>query len=305
MLAAPALRSAGGRTDERVALVALIALLAITTGWWMLALVPIRDAPEWLERTRYVCFGVLDNGLPDAGGWVGLIGSPLGMLFLLLVGWGRGVRNLVRRARTSPALAGTLTALGFGALMLVAGAFVRVAGARAAAAVTDPVTALAAADHPRLDTQAPPLDLIDHNGVIRSLASLRGRPVLVTFAFGHCQTVCPIVVRNVLAAQAVQEAATVSPAVLIVTVDPWRDMPSRLPSIAQAWRLPADNAWVLGGEIDAVESALDAWRVARERDLRTGDVTHPALVYVIDAAGRIAFATTGGADVLGELLRRL
>jgi hypothetical protein len=37
-----------------------------------------------------------------------------------------------------------------------------------------------------------------------------------------------------------------------------------------------------------VEAALDAWDVPRTRDLATGEVTHPSLVYVIDAAGRIA-----------------
>jgi cytochrome oxidase Cu insertion factor (SCO1/SenC/PrrC family) len=141
--------------------------------------------------------------------------------------------------------------------------------------------------------------------VQRSLADLRGRPVLVTFAFGHCETLCPLVVGQVLAAQASLAGSAASPAVLIVTVDPWRDVPSRLPSMAAAWHLPARDAWVLGGDVATVEATLDAWRVPRDRDLRTGDVTHPALVYVIDAAGRIAFATTGGTAILRGVVDRL
>jgi hypothetical protein len=50
---------------------------------------------------------------------------------------------------------------------------------------------------------------------------------------------------------------------------------------------------------------LDAWEVPRSRDLNTGEVTHPSLVYVIDREGRIAFAATGDAATLAGLLRRL
>ena len=38
---------------------------------------------------------------------------------------------------------------------------------------------------------------------------------------------------------------------------------------------------------------------------RTGDVTHPPLVYILDAEGRIAYATTGGVEAMVELLGRV
>jgi cytochrome oxidase Cu insertion factor (SCO1/SenC/PrrC family) len=134
---------------------------------------------------------------------------------------------------------------------------------------------------------------------------VRGRPALVTFAFGHCETICPAIVKQVVTAQAELADNGTPVGVLIVTVDPWRDLPSRLPFIADAWDLPARDAWVLSGEVATVERTLDAWGVARARDLRNGEVTHPSLVYVIDTRGRIAFATTGGTAVLRELVERL
>ena len=137
-----------------------------------------------------------------------------------------------------------------------------------------------------------------------TLAQFRGRPEFVTFAFGHCETVCPLIVHDVVRAQA--GLPDLDPVVLVVTLDPWRDTPSRLPAIARQWGLGA-HAFALGGPVVDVERTLDAWSVGRERDLRTGEVTHATLLYVIDRDGRIAFALAGGAGAatIAELARRL
>ena len=86
--------------EERFALSMLVVAFLVTAAWWALALWPVADAPAWLTRTRYVCFGVQESGLPDAGGWVGLIFAPLGMFGIVLIGWNAGVRGLLRRARS-------------------------------------------------------------------------------------------------------------------------------------------------------------------------------------------------------------
>jgi cytochrome oxidase Cu insertion factor (SCO1/SenC/PrrC family) len=90
------------------------------------------------------------------------------------------------------------------------------------------------------------------------------------------------------------------PAVVVVTLDPWRDTPSRLPHLAEQWGLGSD-AFVLSGAVEDVERVLDAWNVARERDLRTGDISHPALVYVVDRKGRIAYAANGDPELVAGL----
>jgi len=128
----------------------------------------------------------------------------------------------------------------------------------------------------------------------------------VTFAFGHCETVCPVVVRH---ARAAQENARVrnpelSPRLVVVTLDPWRDTPSRLPHLAKHWELGADS-FVLSGEVEDVNAALDRWQIPRKRDESNGDVAHPPIVFVVDAEGRIAFGATAGAETISELLRRV
>ena len=44
--------------------------------------------------------------------------------------------------------------------------------------------------------------------------------------------------------------------------------------------------------------------MARERVLDTGDIVHPALVYLLDAEGTIVYAASGHADLIEELARR-
>src|SRR5690606_32231812 len=148
-------------------------------------------------------------------------------------------------------------------------------------------------------------DLQSHDGVQRSLEEFGGRVALVTFAYAHCTTVCPIVVSHALAAQQQLTATGERPVVLILTLDPWRDTPSRLPEMARSWGLPETDALVLGGSVDDVERALDAWEVPRSRDASTGEVAHPALTYVVDREGRIAFATNGGPAAIVSLVERL
>lgn len=292
---------------QRWALGALGGLVVVTVAWWALALWPVPGGnPAWLERARLVCFGATESGLPDASGWLLLVGQPLGMLGLLMVGWGRTVRAAV--AHLSGSVPGQVV-MGATALLLVGGlgaAGVRVANASEAAAFQPPPAGeMPSPDYPRLDREAPAERLVDQHGRRVGVDDLAGRPALVTFAFGHCTTLCPVVVHRARAArELVAEAGGEAPALVVVTLDPWRDLPSRLPHLAEQWELP-DEALVLSGEVDEVNAALDAWGVARERDPLTGDITHPPLVFVLDREGTVAYASTGGAEALAELVRRV
>ncbi|HEX9884855.1 MAG TPA: SCO family protein, partial [Longimicrobiales bacterium] len=219
----------------RLTLFALLGILAVTAAWWALALWPTAGAPpEWLARARAVCFNAGPDGLPDVSGWMLLIGQPMGMLGFLVVVWPaplfRGVRWLTDRPSGWATLAGALV-LVLGGLT---GAGVRVARASAAQAPPRLPQMMAAADHPRLDQEAPELGLVDQRGDRVTLADLEGRPALVTFAFGHCGDICPVVVES--ARRARDDAwGTDGAALVVVTLDPWRDTPPRLSDLAERW----------------------------------------------------------------------
>jgi len=291
--------------EEMQALVGLVAILLVTASWWALALWPVGDAPAWLARTRYVCFGVAETGLPDAAGWVGLSAGPGGMLAILLVGFWGGFRGLMARARWSVPTRGVLAVLLLGFLLLPAGAALRVWRVAELTAAETAAGGLPPASYPRLDRAAPPLALTAHDGTTFGLVRTAGTPTLVTFAYGHCVTVCPVVVHDALRARDRLAAEGVDVNVVVVTLDPWRDTPTRLPDLARSWGLPAEGAWLLGGSVAEVEAALDAWEVPRSREPATGMITHPALTYVLDSAGRVMFAAAGGVDALTVLVGRL
>lgn len=299
------------RLRERIALGALAAILAITATWWTLALWPLpASTPAWLLRTRAVCFGSTSTGLPDAAGWTALIGQPALMLGILLVVWGDSITaglGAVAQSRvgriTLRSVALVLIGAALAATARVAGATGAGAGDVSAAAVV-PAPSPLPSNYPRLERPAPALDLVDQHGAAVTLERFRGRPVLVTFAYAHCETVCPLVVQDVLRARRALADLPAPPAVVVVTLDPWRDTPSRLPSIAVQWRLEGD-AVVASGSVAAVEAVLDRWDIARARDTRTGELTHPAVVYVVDRSGKIAYAINGGAEAVAELVRRL
>ena len=149
----------------------------------------------------------------------------------------------------------------------------------------------------------PVFTLVDQSGQAFTSEGLKGHVTLVTFAFAHCHTVCPAIVQTLrsLAAKLGDQA----PDIAVITLDPWRDTPSRLPQMHEEWQMPR-RVRVLSGEIGDVTSTLDGFHVPWTRDEATGDVVHPALVYAIDADGRIAYGfNTPSVDWLAEAVRRL
>lgn len=290
------------RRAERpgAALIGLVAILAITLAWWALALWPVGSVePEWLARTRAACFGSSNGGLPGASGWILLIGEPIGMLAMLLLGWGRSLRHdlaLVRASFGYRAAALGVVAAMFGVTTILG---VHVARATEIARRTPDFLVDAAQ---RLDAAAPVMSLIDQRGRATSLADFHGRPVLVTFAYGHCTTVCPATVNELRVAR--RAAGRPDLPLIVITLDPWRDTPDRLPAMAEHWGLAGSDR-VLSGPVADVERVLDAFGVARQRDQTTGDIAHISSVFVVDSASRLAWRLSAGAGKLPGMLRRI
>jgi protein SCO1 len=263
---------------------------ASTLSWMAFAFAPLpSDPPAWLTAARYACFGTVGAGLPAAWGLMMLILSPLTLLAGIVVLWGRELVSSVRRVARSPLGQAVVAVLGIA--VIVEGSWV--ASKMRAARQTDGwvVSALPQGsmalpgDYPRGGVTAPGFTLVDQHGDAVSLARLRGRPVVVTFVYAHCQTLCPMIVETLK--QALPGAP--SSEVLLVTLDPWRDTPSTLATTAQRWAVPAGFHVLSSRSVDAVLGVARAYDVPFERDERSGDVVHPALVYVIDAEGRLAY----------------
>jgi protein SCO1/2 len=210
------------------------------------------------------------------------------MLGLLIALWGDSLRESFRWVWRRPMwrFAGfslTIATIGFFTTLGL-----RVARAQATApAELAPTSGILR----RIDREAPADPLLDQNGAATSLSKFQGERVLLTFAYGHCSTVCPSTVNDLRTAR--RESKADDTRIVILTMDPWRDTPERLATLTSHWKLdPGDK--ILSGEVRDVESVLDQLSIGRKRNETTGDIDHGATVMLLDERGKIAWRVDGG-----------
>lgn len=270
----------------------LVSWLLATMGLWLFAFYEVpTEAPDWVRRAQIACFGSDESGLPAASGWLLLVLSPAMFLGALVFALGDEVFGALRSIRTAGRIRQLLCAGLVVALVTQAGWVANVIYARqvlAAELVKVNLQEHLPSNYPRTADQAPLFKLTDQHGKEISLAVLRGKPVLVTYVFAHCRSVCPALVTTVSdAARRLGESRVHA---LFITLDPWRDTPGALPGLAARWEMLEPHLVLLSGEPAKVIAVLDEFKVPRQRDEGTGDVAHPALVHVLAPDGTIAYA---------------
>lgn len=263
--------------------------LVTTLFWWAFAFAPLpMHVPGWVTAARYACFGTIASGLPGASGFMLLVLTPATFLATIVALWGRELaRSLggAARSRTGRAVAALLVAAVAVEGTWVAAKIQAAQGVERWNAAVPGGPAALPADYPRQRAAAPDFTLTDQHGRAVSLAALRGRPVVVSFVFAHCETMCPAVVETL-------KRATSGPApadVLLVTLDPWRDTPNALPALVRLWSMPGHFHVLSSRRVEDVLGVVRAYGVPFERNLKTGDITHPGLVFVVDRAGRLGY----------------
>ena len=273
---------------QAVTLPALLLALWLTSTlvWWAFAFMPLpSEPPAWLTAARVACFGPMETGLPGAAGWMMLVLAPLSFLVAIVVLWGSELPSSLRQAARRRAGQGLFAVLALAAIVEGVWVAQRVQAAWAVTAWSPgPLDDAALPEaYPRQTAPAPRFTLVDQHGAAVSLASLRGRPVVLTFVFAHCQTMCPFIVATL------KRAAPEGAEVLLVTLDPWRDTPSSLAGIARQWELPAAFHVLSSRTASDVLHVAEAYGVSFQRNDKTGDIVHPGLVFLIDADGRLAY----------------
>lgn len=266
----------------------LVLWLLATLGWWAFAFMPLPSSPpEWLTAAREACFGSMPAGLPEASGFILLALGPASFLIAIGAIWGTEIRASV--AHVARGRLGRCVLVAVAVTLLLEGTWVvgKVRAARAAATWTRATSddgALPPA-YPRQATPAPDFALVDEHGAPVSLARFRGRPVVLTFLYAHCETMCPLIVDTLKHAV----PGAVPSEVLVVTLDPWRDTPSTLPAMARNWELPENFHVLSAPRVGEVLKVVEAYGVPFERDEKSGEITHPGLVFLIGPDGRLGY----------------
>ncbi len=130
---------------------------------------------------------------------------------------------------------------------------------------------------------APALQLTDQNGRPFDLASLRGRPVLVSFGYTHCPDICPTTLADI---RETLRLVDVPVGVVFVTVDPARDDAAAMKQYVDFY---ASGFIGLTGSEAEIADAAEAWGVSYRKLESTPSagyaVAHSTETYLLDPAG--------------------
>ena len=152
------------------------------------------------------------------------------------------------------------------------------------ASASAPVESWAAGARP-----APAFALRDQNGRAVSLASLRGKPAVITFLDPLCRNVCPLETQ-VLNRAVSSLPAGQRPEIVAISVNRWGNARANLVEDVQRWRLTADWRWAVGAPA-ALTAAWQGYGIGVQATTKTitgvevHEITHTLASYIVDGTG--------------------
>ncbi len=132
----------------------------------------------------------------------------------------------------------------------------------------------------------PAISLIDQHGTSVSLASLKGKPVLVDFIYTSCASTCPrLTAKMVQVAHELGPELGVKATIVSITLDPEHDSPSELAKYAKVQGAD-NNGWLfLTGPPAQIDQVLALYNLRRDRE-SDGSVTHSVSAFLLGPDGR-------------------
>ncbi|MGH3002691.1 MAG: SCO family protein [Gaiellaceae bacterium] len=178
-----------------------------------------------------------------------------------------------------------------GVAAVAGAAFAILRDQRAPAAIDAPAASrfAAAATWAAGTRKAPDFQLTDQHGKPISLASLRGRPAIVTFIDPLCRNLCPLEAKILM--QAVQRIpAAKRPTIVSVSVNPWGNTKADFALDAKHWRLGPEWRWAAGShaKLAAVWQKYEIGVQVQKKvvaGVTVREIVHTEGSYVIDGNG--------------------
>lgn len=128
--------------------------------------------------------------------------------------------------------------------------------------------------------------LLDEAGVLRSLDTFRGHPVLITMFYGSCPVACPLLMSDLKRLERqMPEAIRSDVRILMVSFDPDRDTPQALARIRQERGLDAAR-WTLASTGGEEARELAGVLNVKYRKLDNGAFFHSSVIVLLDREGR-------------------
>jgi protein SCO1 len=132
----------------------------------------------------------------------------------------------------------------------------------------------------------PEVSLIDQHGAEVSLASLKGKPVLIDFIYTSCASTCPMLTAKMAAiAQKLGPALGADVRIVSVSLDPEHDSPAELAKYAQSHGA-SEAGWIfLTGPAAKIDQVLALFKLRRTRE-SDGSSTHSISAFLLGPDGR-------------------
>jgi cytochrome oxidase Cu insertion factor (SCO1/SenC/PrrC family) len=144
---------------------------------------------------------------------------------------------------------------------------------------------------------APGFTLTDQDGRPLSLASLRGRAVVLTFTDPHCTDVCPIVSQEFVDAYRDLGASASRAVFIAVNVNPYYRGIAAMAAYSAEHQLTSIPSWYyVTGPLAELQAVWRAYNIDVEPRGRDADVIHTSEVLFIDSRGRERYVATPVAD---------
>ena len=126
---------------------------------------------------------------------------------------------------------------------------------------------------------------VDQNGTPFALESLRGSPVLLVLFYGTCDSVCPLIVRDLQKIEALlPEPDRKRTRFVLVTIDPSVDTPEKLLAYAHKNELDLSRWTLLNGAAEQVRVLANVLGY-KYRPTGTGQFSHTIRITVLDQDG--------------------
>ncbi len=131
----------------------------------------------------------------------------------------------------------------------------------------------------------PEVSLIDQHGASVSLASLKGKPVLIDFIYTSCASTCPMLTAKMAAiAHALGPALGADVRIVSITLDPEHDGPAELAKYAKS-NDANGNGWIfLTGPPARIDQVLALFKLRRTRE-SDGSITHSIEAFLLGPDG--------------------
>ena len=131
----------------------------------------------------------------------------------------------------------------------------------------------------------PEVSLIDQHGTSVSLASLKGKPVLIDFIYTSCASTCPMLTAKMAAiAHQLGPALGAGVTIVSITLDPEHDSPAELAKYAKSHDA-GGNGWIfLTGTPAQIDQVLALFKLRRTRE-GDGTITHSIEAFLLGPDG--------------------